>query len=136
MFTEFVEGTTFNLKDLEEKIFEELMYSGDISGYQTYGDPDEDYDSAWELFVEQRMFDAFLSDLFDEMEYNEYSGQNGKFIWIKALDVLVVSERDDLKLSSTPVATCTESSLDKLTYAEGIVKNKTFYATTIAKELN
>ena len=136
MFAEFVEGTTFNLKDLEEKIFEELMYSGDISGYQAYGDPDEDYDSAWELFVEQRLFDAFLLDLFDEMGYREYSGQNGKFIWIKDLDVLVVREQDDLKLSSTPVVSCTEFSLDELTYAEGIVKNGTFYAIAIARELN
>lgn len=137
MFSDWVDGDTFSLRELSEDIFREQFGSNSIEGYQRSKDPDTDAENAWEYWDEQDLLRDFLENLFETSGYVEWDDNpdNGQFIWIQDYEMTVVkpSERE---LPSEVVATFDRDSLYETEYAEGIVRDGVFYCAVVARELD
>lgn len=137
MFSEWVEGDTFNLRDLSDDIFREEFEANNIEGYQHSKDSEIDAMNAWEYWDEQDLLRDFLENLFETSGYVEWDDNpdNGQFIWIQDYEMLVVkpSERE---LPTDVAATFDRDSLYECQYAQGVVRGGVFYATAVARELD
>lgn len=74
---------------------------------------------------------------FEEDGYLGYDDnpQDGTFVWMQDYEQCVVLPGDN-ELPSDVVAMFDRDSLYETVYAEGIVRDGVFYATTIARELD
>ena len=137
MFSEWVEGDTFNLHELSDDIFREEFEANNIEGYQRSKDSETDAMNAWEYWDEQDLFRGFLENLFEGAGYVEWDDNpgNGRFIWIQGYEMLVVQPSDS-ELPIDIAATFDRDSLYECQYAQGVVRDGVFYATVVARELD
>lgn len=137
MFSDWVDGDTFNLTELGEDIFREQFGSNSIEGYQHSKDPDTDAENAWEYWEANDFLRDFLENLFEELGYCEWDEHpiDGRFIWIQDYEMLVVKSSDS-ELPTDVAATFDRDSLYECQYAQGVVRDGVFYATIIARELD
>lgn len=137
MFSEWVEGDTFNLHELSDDIFREEFEANNIEGYQHSKDSEIDAMNAWEYWDEQDLLRDFLENLFEGTGYVEWDDNpgNGRFIWIQDYEMLVV-QPSDAELLTDVAATFDRDSLYECQYAQGVVRDGVFYATVIARELD
>lgn len=137
MFSEWVEGDTFNLRELSDDIFREEFEANNIEGYQRSRDSETDAENAWEYWDEQDLLRDFLENLFEGTGYVEWDDNpgNGQFIWIQDYEMLVVkpSERE---LPTDVAATFDRDSLYECQYAQGVVLDGVFYCTVVAREFD
>lgn len=137
MFSEWVEGDTFNLRELSDDIFREEFEANNIEGYQRSKDSETDAENAWEYWDEQDLLRDFLENLFETSGYVEWDDNhgNGRFIWIQDYEMLVVkpSERE---LPMDVAATFDRDSLYECQYAQGVVRDGVFYCTVVAREVD
>lgn len=137
MFSDWVDGNTFNLRELSNDVFLEQFASNDIEGYQRSKDSDIDAMNAWEYWDSNSLFQEFLENLFDSIGYVKWDNNpsDGKFIWIQDYEMLVVQPNAS-DLPTNAVATFDRDSLYDAQYAQGVIRDAVFYASTIAKELD
>lgn len=137
MFSDWIEGATFNLTELSDDIFREEFEANNIEGYQRSKDSETDAENAWVYWDEQDLFRDFLEVVFESIGYVEWDDKpsNGRFIWIQDYEMLVV-QPNDVELPTDIVATFDRGSLYETQYAEGIVRDGVFYATKVARELD
>lgn len=137
MFSDWVDGDTFNLHELSNDVFLEQFASNDIDGYPRSKDSDIDAMNAWEYWDSNSLFQEFLENLFDSIGYIEWDDNpsDGKFIWIQDYEMLVVRPCAS-ELPTNVVATFDRNSLYEAQYAKGVVRDGVFYADTIARELD
>lgn len=137
MFNNYVDGDTFNQRDLDDDVFAEAFNENEIEGYQHSKDPETDYDNAWEYWDNTGMFSDWLEWRFEEDGYLGYDDnpQDGMFVWMQDYEQCVVLPGDN-ELASDVVAMFDRDSLYETVYAEGIVRDGVFYATVIARELD
>lgn len=137
MFSDWVDGDTFNLTELGEDIFREQFGSNSIEGYQRSKDPDTDATNAWEYWESNDLLRDFIENLFEGTGYVEWDDNpdNGQFIWIQDYEMLVVKPSDS-ELPMEVTATFDRDSLYECQYAQGVVRDGVFYAIVIAKELD
>lgn len=137
MFSEWVDGDTFNLHELSEDVFLEQFAANDIDGYTRSKDRDIDAMNAWEYWNSNSLFREFLENLFDTINYIKWDDNpsDGKFIWIQDYEMLVVHPCAS-ELPTNVVATFDRDSLYEAQYAQGVIRDAVFYADTIAKELD
>ena len=137
MFSDWVDGDTFNLYELSEDIFREQFESNSINGYQCSKDSETDAENAWAYWDDNDLLYDFLENLFETIGYVEWDNKpsDGRFIWIQDYEMLVVKP-SDVELPMDVVATFDKDSLDECQYAQGVVRDGVFYATTIARELD
>ena len=137
MFSEWIEGDTFNLRELSDGIFREEFEANNIEGYQRSKDSETDAMNAWEYWDEQDLLRDFLGNLFESLGFVEWDDNpdNGQFIWIQDYEMLVVkpSERE---LPTDVAATFDRDSLYECQYAQGVVRDGVFYCTVVARELD
>lgn len=137
MFSDWVGGDTFNLRELSDDIFREVFEANNIEGYQRSKDSETDAMNAWEYWDEQDLLRDFLENLFETSGYVEWDDNpdNGQFIWIQDYEMLVVkpSERE---LSTDVAATFDRDSLYECQYAQGVVRDGVFYCAVVARELD
>lgn len=137
MFSDWVDGDTFNLHELSDDIFREEFEANNIEGYQRSKDSETDAMNAWEYWDEQDLLRDFLENLFETIGFVEWDDNpdNGQFIWIQDYEMLVVkpSERE---LPTDVVATFDRDSLYECQYAQGVVRDGVFYCTVVARELD
>lgn len=136
MFAHYVLGDTFNQHELDSDVFGEAFTANEIDGYQRSKDSEEDCYNAWEYWDENELFYEWLKWRFEEDGYTDYDDnpQDGTFVWMKDYEKLAVLPGDN-ELPSDVVAMFDRDSLYETVYAEGVVRDGTFYATTIAREL-
>ena len=66
-----------------------------------------------------------------------YACQNGRFIWVKDWTTLMVVPGVEVEPPTFDIkAIFNEDSLEEIEYAEGVVKDRIFYAEIIATERN
>lgn len=137
MFTNYVDGDTFNQRELDSDVFAEYFNAHKIDGYQRSKDREEDCYNAWQYWDDTLMFADWLNWRFEEDGYLDYDNnvQDGTFVWVQDYEKLVVLPGDN-ELPSDVVAMFDRDSLYETVYAEGIVRDGTFYAIVIAKELD
>ena len=137
MFSDWVDGDTFNLHELSNDIFNEQFSSNNIDGYQRSKDSDIDAMNAWEYWDSNSLFHEFLENLFDCLAYVEWDDNpsDGEFIWIQDYEMLVVRPCAS-DLPTNVVATFDRDSLYEAQYAQGTVRDGVFYVDTIARELD
>lgn len=137
MFFDWVEGDTFNLRELSDDIFREQFEANNIEGYQRSKDSEIDAMNAWEYWDEQDLLRDFLENLFEVIGYVEWDDKpsDGRFIWIQDYEMLVV-QPSDVELPTDVAATFNRDSLYETQYAQGVVRDGVFYATVIARELD
>lgn len=137
MFSDWVNGDTFNLHELSEDIFNEQFSCNNIDGYQRSKDSETDAMNAWEYWEDNNLFHDFLENLFEELGYVEWDDKpsDGQFIWIQDYEMLVVLP-SDRELPTEITATFNRDSLYECQYAQGIVRDGAFYCTVVARELN
>lgn len=141
MFAHYVCEGVFCWRECEHDVFDDLYFDGDIGDYKRDSDFEPDYDNAWEYWANSDGFWQWLTNEVKEYGFVDYDKhqQNGTFMWIQAEEMLVVcpDESDTtVELPTDIVATFDRDSLYETEYAEGIVKDGVFYATTIARELD
>ena len=137
MFSEYVDGDTFNQRELDSDVFAESFNANEIDGYRRSKDSEEDCYNAWEYWDEKGLFSDWLEWRFEEYGYLGYDDnpQDGMFVWMQDYEQCVVLPGDN-ELPSDVVAMFDRDSLYETVYAEGIVHDGVFYATTIARELD
>ena len=137
MFSEYVDGDTFNQRELDSDVFAESFNANEIDGYRRSKDPEEDCYNAWQYWDDTLMFADWLNWRFEEDGYLDYDDnpQDGMFVWVQDYEQCVVLPGDN-ELPSDVVAMFDRDSLYETVYAEGIVRDGIFYATTIARELD
>lgn len=137
MFSDWVEGDTFNLHELSEDVFREQFAANNIDGYPRSKDSDIDAMNAWEYWDSNSLFQEFLENLFDTIGYIEWDNNpsDGKFIWIQDYEMLVVRPCAS-ELPTNVVATFDRDSLYGAQYAKGVIRDGVFYTDTIARELD
>ena len=129
MLKDWVEGSTVKLEDFKEDIFYELYHEGEFK-------PDTDWDTLHDVWIRGLGFTQWWDEALPSVGYEEYDGQNGQFLWVKDWATLVVIP-GPVELPTFDIkATFNEGSLEEIEYAEGVVKDRIFYAEIIATERN
>lgn len=139
MFAHYVLDGVFCWHEVEDDVFSELYCAREIGDYPRGTDPESDYYNAWDYWLNSEMFDEWLVDHTKQDGFVDYDKQpqNGTFMWIQAEEMLVVQPNNmPVELPTEVVATFDRDSLYETEYAEGIVRDGVFYATTIARELD
>lgn len=137
MFSDWVDGDTFNLHELSEDIFNEQFSCNNIEGYQRSKDSEIDAMNAWEYWDDTNLLHGFLENLFEELGGVEWDDNpsDGRFIWIKDYEMLVVLPSGS-ELPTNVVATFDRDSLYECQYTQGAVRDGVFYCTVVARNLN
>lgn len=139
MFAHYVCEGVFCWHELERDVFDELFWAREIGDYPRSKDSETDYYNALEYWDSKELFWEWLTDKVKEFGFVDYDKdpQNGTFMWIQAEEMLVVQPSDSkVELPTEVVATFDRDSLYEMEYAQGIVRDGVFYATTIARELD
>lgn len=138
MFAHYVCEGIFCWREAERGVFDELFCAREIGDYPRSKDSETDYYNAWEYWANSDMFWEWLVDHTKEYGFVDYDKQpqNGTFMWIQAEEMLVAQPDTAVELPTDIVAMFDRDSLYETEYAEGIVKDGIFYATTIARELD
>lgn len=126
MLKDWVEGSTVKLEEFKEDIFYELHYDCD----------DADWESLHDDWIRGLGFTQWWNEALPSVDYEEWNGQNGRFLWVKDWATLVVIPGVYELPTFDIKATFNEDSLEEIEYAEGVVKDRIFYAETIATERN
>lgn len=137
MFSDWVDGDTFNLHELSEDIFNEQFSCNNIDGYQRSKDSETDAMNSWEYWNDNSLLHGFLENLFEELGFVEWDDKpsDGRFIWIQDYEMLVVKP-SDIGLPTDVAATFDRDSLYECQYAQGVVRDGVFYCTIVAREVN
>lgn len=137
MFASYVLDGVFCWHEVEDDVFSELYCAREIGDYHRGTDPESDYYNALDYWSNSEMFYEWLVDHTKQDGFVDYDKQpqNGTFMWIQAEEMPVVQPSES-RLPSEVVATFDRDSLYETEYAEGIVRDGVFYATTIARELD
>lgn len=137
MFSDWVDGDTFNLHELSEDIFNEQFSCNNIEGYQRSKDSEIDAMNAWEYWDDTNLLHSFLENLFEELGGVEWDDNpsDGRFIWIQDYEMLVVLPSGS-ELPTNVVATFDRDSLYECQYTQGAVRDGVFYCTVVARYLN
>lgn len=137
MFSDWVDGDTFNLNELSEDIFREQFGSNSIDGYQRSKDSETDAENAWAYWDDNNLLYDFLENLFETLGFVEWDDKpsDGRFIWIQDYEMLTVKPSDS-ELPTEVTATFDRDSLYECQYAQGVVRDSVFYCTVIARELD
>lgn len=128
MLKDWVEGSTVKLEEFKEDTFYELYHDGEFG-----------LDTGWETLHDDWIrglgFHQWWNEALPSVGYEEYTGQDGRFLWVKDWATLVVIP-GTVELPTDIKATFNQRTLDKIEYAEGVVKDDIFYAGIIATERN
>ena len=129
MLKDWVEGSTVKLGEFEEDIFYELYHDGEFK-------PDTDWEALHDDWIRGLGFQQWWDEMLAAIGWVEYACQNGRFLWVKDWATLVVIPSVDELPTFDIKATFNEDSLEEIEYAEGVVKDRIFYAENIATERN
>ena len=137
MFSDWVNGDTFNLHELSDDIFREEFEANNIEGYQRSKDSEIDAMNAWQYWYEQGLLRDFLEAMFESIGYVEWDDKpsDGRFIWIQDYEMLVVKPGNS-ELPTDVAATFDRDSLYECQYAQGVVRDGVFYCTVVAREVD
>lgn len=124
MLTDWVEGSTIELEEFKGDTFYELYYDRD----------DTEWDVLHDDWFHGLGFHRWWNEALPSLGYEEYTGQDGRFLWVKDWATLVVFPGPVELLATDIKATFNEDSLEKIEYAEGVVKNGVFYVEDLATE--
>lgn len=134
MLNDWVEGSTVKLEEFKEDIFYEFYNDGQLEPVSS------DHDMNWEILHDDWIrgcgFTQWWNEALPSVGYEEYDGQNGRFLWVKDWATLVVIPGVQELPTFDIKATFNEGSLEDIEYAEGVVKDRIFYAGIIATERN
>ena len=129
MLKDWLEGSTIKLEEFKEDIFYELYHDGEFK-------PDTDWETLHDDWIRGLGFTRWWDEMLPAVGYEEWAGQNGRFLWVKDWATLaVIPDVHELPAFDNK-ATFNEGSLEEIEYAEGIVKNHVFYAKNFATERN
>ena len=129
MLKDWVEGSTVKLEEFKEDIFYELYHDGEFK-------PDTDWETLHDDWIHGLGFTQWWNEMLPAVGWVGYACQNGRFLWVKDWATLVVIP-GPVELPTLDIkATFNVDSLDEVEYAEGVVKDRIFYAETIATERN
>ena len=120
MLKDWVEGSTVKLEEFKEDLFYELYHDGEFK-------PDTDWETLHDDWVRGLGFHQWWNEMLPSLGYEEYDGQDGRFLWVKDWATLVVIPGPVELLAADIKATFNQRTLDKIEYAEGIVKDGIFY---------
>ena len=120
MLKDWVEGSTVKLEEFKEDIFYELYHNGEFK-------PDTDWETLHDDWIRGLGFTQWWNEALPSVGYEEYDGQNGRFLWVKDWATLVVIPGPVELLAADIKATFNQRTLDKIEYAEGVVKDGIFY---------
>ena len=129
MLNDWVEGPTVKLEEFKEDIFYELYHDGEFK-------PDTDWETLHDDWIRGLGFTQWWNEALPSVGYEEWGGQNGRFLWVKDWATLVVIPGVHELPTFDIKATFNEVSLEEIEYAEGVVKDHIFYAEIIAAERN
>lgn len=129
MLKDWVEGSTVKLEEFKEDLFYELYHDGEFK-------PDTNWETLHDDWIRCLGFTQWWNEALPSVGYEEYDGQNGRFLWVKDWATLVVIPGPVELLAADIKATFNQRTLDKIEYAEGVVKDAIFYAGIIATERN
>lgn len=123
MLEDWVEGSTVKLEEFKEDLFYELYHEGEFK-------PDTDWETLHDVWIRGLGFTQWWNEALLSVGYEDYDGQNGRFLWVKDWATLVVIPGPVELLAADIKATFNQRTLDKIEYAEGIVKDGIFYITS------
>ena len=126
MLKDWVEGSTVKLEEFKEDIFYELHYDCD----------DTDWEALHDDWIRGLGFHQWWNEMLPSLGYEEYTGQDGRFLWVKDWAALVVIPGVHELPTFDIKAIFNEYSLEEIEYTEGVVKDRIFYAEIIATERN
>ena len=129
MLKDWVEGSTVKLEEFKEDIFYELYHNGEFK-------PDTDWETLHDDWIRGLGFHQWWNEMLPSLGYEEYAGQDGRFLWVKDWTTLVVIPGVHELPTFDIKATFDEDSLEEIEYTEGVVKDRIFYAESIATERN
>lgn len=129
MLKDWVEGSTVKLEEFKEDIFYELYHDGEFK-------PDTDWEDLHDDWIRGLGFTQWWNEALPSVGYEEWDRQNGRFLWVKDWATLVAIP-GPVELPTFDIkATFNEFSLEEIEYAEGVVKDRIFYAEIITTERN
>ena len=129
MLKDWVEGSTVKLEEFKEDVFYELYHNGEFK-------PDTDWETLHDDWIRGLGFTQWWNEMLPAIGCVEYACQNGRFLWVKDWTTLVVIPGVHELPTFDIKATFNEDSLEEIEYAEGVVKDRIFYAESIATERN
>lgn len=129
MLKDWAEGPTIKLEDFKEDILYELYHDGEFK-------PDTNWETIHDDWIRGLGFTQWWNEALPSTGYEEYNGQDGRFLWVKDWATLAVTPGMHELPTSDIKATFNEASLDEIEYAEGVVKDHIFYAEITATERN
>nr|DAR77935.1 MAG TPA: hypothetical protein [Caudoviricetes sp.] len=129
MLKDWVEGSAVKLEEFKEDIFYELYHDGEFK-------PDTDWEALHDDWIRGLGFTQWWNEALPSVGWVEYACQNGRFLWVKDWTTLMVIPGVHELPTSDIKAIFNEDSLEEIEYAEGVVKDRIFYAETIATERN
>lgn len=126
MLNYWMQGSTVKLEEFKEDIFYELHYDCDDTDWETLHDD----------WIHGLGFTQWWNEALPSIGFEEWDGQNGRFLWVKDWATLVVIPGVHELPMFDIKAVFNEFSLEEVEYAEGVVKDRIFYTEIIATERN
>lgn len=134
MLKDWVEGSTVKLEEFKEDIFYEMYHDGELEPLPE--DPALGWEALHDDWVRRLGFHQWWNEMLPSLGCVEYTGQDGRFLWVKDWATLVVIPGVHELPTFDIKAIFNEDSLEEIEYAEGVVKDRIFYAESIATERN
>lgn len=132
MLKDWVEGSTVKLGEFKEDTFYELYHDGELPGDLALG-----WEALHDDWIRGLGFHQWWNELLlPSLGYEEWDGQDGRFLWVKDWVTLVVAPAPVELAAADIKAVFDQCTLDEIEYAEGIVKGGVFYAEALATERN
>lgn len=134
MLKDWVQGSTVKLEEFKEDIFYELYHDGKLEPLPE--DPALGWETIHDDWIRGLGFTQWWNEMLPAIGWVEYACQNGRFLWVKDWATLVVIPGVQELPAFDIKATFNVDSLEEVEYAEGVVKDRIFYAEIIATERN
>lgn len=135
MYDSYVENNVFKINELEKDIFVEEYINNSFEYAQSL-DRDRDIDNAAMRWEREGLFEDVLTERFMNLGYEICVDDlvNGYFVWIQALNLLMVCPRDEI--ADSAVESLGREDLYDVEYASGSVVFGRFFVQTVAKEID
>lgn len=134
MLEEYIKDGVFDLKGLEQTLFEE-EYEARYFYYTHSKYPDIDHEYARGAWEHGGLFKEVLKERFTDAGCKEWDddGLVAGFVWVRELDLLMALPKGDG--SKTIVAECNRGGLEELEYASGFMIMGWFFVQAIAEKV-
>lgn len=134
MLEKYIKNGAFDLKELDDELFEE-EYEKCSFDYHWSQDPDRDHENARARWDHEGILEEAVLEWLENEGYHDWdrTHANGEFVWIHSLELLMV--KPDQGAVPDAALSFNRLEIEDIEYASGVVRNGLFYLCKTATKV-